>query len=66
MEAFLMMGENYISDAGLGRACHNAASSSTWPSKSAGLRVGPARLLRAMADAGFGREAVVIAVKAER
>ena len=63
MEAFLMMGENYIGDAGLGRACHNRRKKFDLAFEAAGLKETRRAFYRALAQAGLGREAVVIAVK---
>jgi SAM-dependent methyltransferase len=64
MEAFLMMGENYVGDAILGRACHNKRKKFDLAFEAAGLTEIRRAFYRALADAGIGREAVVIAVKA--
>lgn len=66
MEAFLMMGENYVGDSALGRACHNRRKSFDLAFETAGLRETRRAFYRALADQGLGREAVVIAVKARR
>lgn len=63
MEAFLMMGENYIGDPALGRACHNKRKKFDFSLEAAGLRDVRRALYRALAEQGIGREAVVIAVK---
>ena len=63
MEAFLMMGENYTADQGLGRACHNKRKRFDMAFEAAGLRETRRAFYRALAGAGLGREAVVIAVK---
>lgn len=63
MEAFLMMGENYIGDSGLGRACHNRRKKFDLAFEAAGLKATRRAFYRALAEAGLGREAVVIAVK---
>ncbi len=63
MEAFLMMGENYIGDAALGRACHNKRKAFDLAFEAAGLKQTRRAFYRALADLGIGREAVVIAVK---
>jgi SAM-dependent methyltransferase len=63
MEAFLMMGENYVGDAVLGRACHNKRKKFDLAFEAAGLKETRRAFYRALAEAGLGREAVVIAVK---
>ena len=63
MEAFLMMGENYIGDDVLGRACHNRRKKFDLAFEAAGLGETRRAFYRALAQAGLGREAVVIAVK---
>lgn len=63
MEAFLMMGENYVADPGLGRACHNKRKRFDFAFEAAGLRETRRDFYRAMAKLGLGREAVVIATK---
>lgn len=63
MEAFLMMGENYVGDDVLGRACHNKRKKFDLAFEAAGLKETRRAFYRALAEAGIGREAVVIAVK---
>ncbi|HEY4077737.1 MAG TPA: methyltransferase domain-containing protein [Rhizomicrobium sp.] len=63
MEAFLMMGENYIDDGALGRACHNKRKRFDMALEAAGLKETRRELYRALARLGIGREAVVIARK---
>jgi SAM-dependent methyltransferase len=63
MEAFLMMGENYVGDPVLGRACHNRRKKFDLAFENAGLKGARRAFYRALAQAGLGREAVVIAVK---
>jgi SAM-dependent methyltransferase len=63
MEAFLMMGENYTGDSLLGRACHNKRKKFDLAFQVAGLNDTRRAFYRALAQAGLGREAVVIAVK---
>jgi SAM-dependent methyltransferase len=63
MEAFLMMGENYITDAALGRACHNKRKKFDQAFDAAGLKETRRAFYRALAGLGIGREAVVIARK---
>lgn len=63
MEAFVMMGENYVGDLALGRACHNKRKKFDLAFEAAGMKETRRALYRALADSGLGREAVVIAVK---
>jgi 2-polyprenyl-3-methyl-5-hydroxy-6-metoxy-1,4-benzoquinol methylase len=63
MEAFLMMGEDYTGNPELGRACHNRRKRFDFAFEAAGLRQKRRDFYRALAQAGMGREAVVIAVK---
>ena len=63
MEAFLMMGENYVADPGLGRACHNRRKKFDLAFEAAGLKETRRAFYRALAQTGLGREAVVIATK---
>lgn len=63
MEAFLLMGENYVGDPALGRACHTRRKRFDLALESAGLGEARRAFYRALAGAGIGREAVVIAVK---
>jgi len=63
MEAFLMMGDNYIADPALGRACHNRRKRFDFALEAAGMKEMRREFYRALAKLGIGREAVVIAVK---
>ena len=63
MEAFVMMGENYVGDPALGRACHTKRKKFDLAFEAAGLKETRRAFYRALADLGLGREAVVIAVK---
>jgi len=63
MEAFLLMGDNYTSDAALGRASHNKRKKFDLALEAAGLKETRRAFYRALAETGIGREAVVIAVK---
>ena len=58
-----MMGENYTGDPALGRACHNKRKRFDFAFEEAGLKETRRDFYRALAEAGIGREAVVIAVK---
>lgn len=63
MEMFLMMGEDYIGKDEAGRACHARRKSFDLAFEAAGLGHIRRAFYRALADAGIGREAVVIGVK---
>lgn len=63
MEAFMMMGENYVSDPALGRACHNKRKRFDFAFEAAGLKDTRRDFYRALAKLGIGREAVVVATK---
>jgi len=57
----VMMGENYVGDAGLGRDCHNRRKKFDLALDAAGLKHVRRAFYRALANEGIGREAVVIA-----
>lgn len=63
MEAFLMMGERYVGDPVLGRACHTKRKNFDFALEAAGLKETRRAFYRALAELGLGREAVVLAVK---
>ncbi len=63
MEAFLMMGDHYVGDAALGRACHNKRKNFDFALEAAGLKGLRREFYGALAKLGLGREAVVLAVK---
>jgi 2-polyprenyl-3-methyl-5-hydroxy-6-metoxy-1,4-benzoquinol methylase len=63
MEIFLMMGEDYTNNSALGRTCHNRRKRFDLALEAAGLREARSAFYHALANAGLGREAVVIAVK---
>jgi 2-polyprenyl-3-methyl-5-hydroxy-6-metoxy-1,4-benzoquinol methylase len=63
MEAFLMMGDNYVGDPVLGRSCHAKRKSFDLAFEKAGLSATRRDFYRALARLGMGREAIVIAVK---
>jgi SAM-dependent methyltransferase len=63
MELFLMMGEDYTKNPALGRACHNRRKAFDMAFEAAGLKETRRAFYRALAEAGLGREAVVIATK---
>jgi hypothetical protein len=60
MELFLLMGENYVTDAALGRACHRRRKRFDLGLERAGTGMRE-RFYRALAAAGLGREAMLIA-----
>lgn len=62
MEAFLMMGDRYVGDAALGRACHTKRKNFDFALEAAGLKGLRRDLYGALARLGIGREAVVLAV----
>ena len=64
MEAFLLMGEDYTSDPDLGRTAHAKRKAFDLAFERAGLSRGRRGFYAALAAAGMGREATVIAVKA--
>jgi hypothetical protein len=57
------MGENYVNDPALGRACHHRRKKFDLAFEAAGLKETRRGFYRALAELGIGREAVVIAVK---
>ncbi|MDE1940020.1 MAG: class I SAM-dependent methyltransferase [Alphaproteobacteria bacterium] len=63
MEMFLMMGDDYTKDRDVGRACHKRRKRFDLALEAAGLRETRRAFYRALADAGMGREAILIAVK---
>ena len=63
MELFLLMGLDYTNDSDLGRACHNQRKRFDLSLEHAGFKETRRSFYRALAAAGLGREAVVIAVK---
>ena len=63
MELFLLMGLDYTKDNELGRACHNQRKRFDLALETAGFKETRRKFYRALADAGLGREVVVIAVK---
>ena len=63
MELFLLMGLDYTKDSTLGRACHNQRKRFDLSLEKAGFKETRRAFYRALAAAGLGREAVVIAVK---
>lgn len=62
MEAFLLMGRNYVGDDGAGRALHaeRKAFDANLQSLDPAIR---RRFYKALSDQGFGREAIVVAKK---
>ncbi|HWU25641.1 MAG TPA: class I SAM-dependent methyltransferase [Rhizomicrobium sp.] len=63
MEIFLLMGDNYTVDPALGRACHEARKKFDLALETASLGSTRRKFYRALAEAGLGREAAIIAVK---
>ncbi len=63
MEMFLLMGLDYTADPKLGRACHGQRKTFDLGLETAGFKETRRTFYRALAEAGIGREAVVIAVK---
>ena len=61
LEAFILMGDNYIGDPVLGRAMHNKRKAFDLALDAAGLKETRRDLYRALAGAGIGREAIIIA-----
>lgn len=66
MEMFLLMGLDYTADPKLGRECHGQRKKFDLGLETAGFKETRRAFYRALAEAGIGREAVVIAQKAER
>ena len=63
MELFLIMGEDYTKDGALGRACHKRRKRFDQALEAAGLKETRRTFYRALANAGLGREAILVAVK---
>ena len=63
MELFLLMGDNYTVDPALGRDCHNRRKKFDLALEAAGLGEARRAFYHALAKAGLGREAAIIAVK---
>ena len=63
MEAFLMMGDNYVGDPALGRVCHSKRKTFDLAFEKAGLIHLRRDFYKSLAKLGIGREAVVIAIK---
>lgn len=61
MELFLLMGENYVGDDAVGRACHARRKQFDLALEKAGLSQVRRRLYGALAKAGIGREAIIVA-----
>jgi 2-polyprenyl-3-methyl-5-hydroxy-6-metoxy-1,4-benzoquinol methylase len=64
MELFLLMGDNYVGDDALGRECHARRKHFDLALEKAGLGAVRRRLYGALAKAGIGREAIIVARKA--
>lgn len=65
MEIFLLMGDNYVGDDSLGRACHGRRKKLELNLKRGGLEVLKRVLYATLAEHGVGREIVMLAKKAE-
>jgi 2-polyprenyl-3-methyl-5-hydroxy-6-metoxy-1,4-benzoquinol methylase len=65
MEFFLLMGENYVGNAQLGRACHAKRKAFELALEAAGCSELKNRLYEAMASLGIGRTVVVLARRRE-
>jgi SAM-dependent methyltransferase len=63
MELFLMMGDDYTKDRTIGRDCHGKRKRFDLALESSGFKETRRAFYRTLADAGMGREAVIIAVK---
>jgi len=63
MELFLLMGEDYTSDPALGRACHAKRKRFDQALEAAGFGQTRRAFYRALAGAGIGREAAVLAIR---
>ena len=59
MELFLLMGENYINDPGLGKACHKKRKNYEILLSKAGFNEVKNNLFRALAKSNLGREAII-------
>lgn len=64
MELFLLMGDDYVDDPSLGRACHKRRVRSDQTLEALDEGETRRRLYRALAEAGLGRDATVIARRA--
>ena len=63
MEAFLLMGEDYVGQPDAGPVCHRRRMSFDLAFEAAGMRDARRAFYAALASAGIGREATIIAVK---
>ena len=63
MEVFLLMGDDHVADPALGRARHAKRMNFDLAFEAAGIGRCAATFIYALAAAGLGREATVIAVK---
>ncbi|MBU6297639.1 MAG: class I SAM-dependent methyltransferase [Alphaproteobacteria bacterium] len=63
MEMFLMMGDDYTKDRDTGRACHKKRKRFDLALEAAGMRETRRGFYRTLANAGLGREAILIAIK---
>jgi hypothetical protein len=64
MELFLLMGDNYVGNDTLGRECHARRKHFDLALEKAGLGEVRRKLYGALAKAGIGREAIIVARKA--
>jgi len=65
MEIFLLMGDNYRTDSALGRKCHQKRVCFERKLSAAGMSDVKRRLYQALAGCGLGREALIVARRAE-
>jgi SAM-dependent methyltransferase len=63
MELFLLMGLDYTTDPALGRACHAQRKRFDLALENSGFKETRRSFYRALAAAGIGREAVIVAMK---
>lgn len=63
MEMFALMGELYMGNDALGRACHQNRVAFDTAFAKAGKGEARRQFYQALASAGFGREAVIVAQK---
>lgn len=63
MEQFLLMGHDYTANPQLGRACHNQRKRFDMALENAGFKEARRAFYRGLAEAGMGREVVLIASK---
>ena len=63
MELFLMMGDDYTKDRAVGRICHAKRKRFDMALEMSGFKETRRAFYRALANAGIGQEAILIAVK---